>query len=52
MSFTIKCDKCGNEQKLEDKFHKNNESIIEVHQESYTDFDVEITCKCGHIVGS
>jgi hypothetical protein len=52
MSFTIKCDKCGKEQKLIDDFHKNDDNTIEVYPESYTDFDVQITCKCGNVVGS
>lgn len=52
MSFTIKCDKCGKEQKLINDFHKIDNNTIEIFPERFTDFIVEITCKCGNEVGS
>lgn len=49
MSFTIKCDKCGVEQKLtqenSDQFYRNEK--ISLHQESYSDTGISIYCECG-----
>lgn len=54
MSFTIKCDKCGKEQKLITKKYFNDNESINVYPdipfESGQRVSVNIECDCGNEV--
>lgn len=50
MSFTIKCDKCGNESTLIDDFKYNKDDciVVDAHGGYNGEAMITIDCKCGN----